>query len=1305
MATERATIKLDVDADTRELDKVTRKILGVAAASKAADDDVDSLDKKFRIFGRTIDDNNKKLDDTGKKLKRAGKAASGFEKILKTGFKYAMLGSAIETAGLAIALSSVNGLLATGRFLVKSYQVAMSGLAKGAAVAGAALATVAAAQRQFIAAQATGRYGGSFAAASAGLRTMQSDARLASTGMKTLSSAFAAASKNARVTGGTSSAIAGLLDFAYAAGDVEKGTAALASFISLIQKGEAVGGSKVMAAATEIGPEFEKQYKEILKGGKVTSEELFKMFSSGEFAKKAGISGSAAAVEGSLLGQFKRFITTMQVMFADLGTQFIVPFQEAFSEVERILRRTTIAIGPIIAEYTTGTLVDKLVNGIDKLSKFLVTLMREYVPMVTGFFAKLAEFWNRIKDGFSAFGRYLNQFKEGSRIINRFFGGILRAIGRGLKGNFEDFSQQVVDNQDNLLSWGERIEGFIDSIFKLFRSIRNAFFDALPVFERLLGIVTSIVNAISGLVNVLSSLGPLGATLGYLAPMAGMTLLTSGGRQRAGRMVRGARNRIQNITPMQATIGAAMVAQLATNQMPAFFETAGDIGTGALIGGSAVKYGMGGIQNLATRAFDAGAVLQAGGGRAATMGGQVMSGATNIVGASSASLVGAGATAAATAVASYVFSNMVSDALARATDGNTAATYAGGILTGAATGGAGGAAAGFMVAGPPGAVVGAIVMSVVGAIAGAFTAWRNDSKYKKQADTAAKRFVEGYTDIMSTALGQNNIEAFRQMVNDYEKYREQVVNSQVKKDRTRNKIDELYTETLNNELIPIAAMMEARLKDLNRVTGKTEDEIIAMANAAEINLGNGMMNLQQIMEATGVATVRFGQTFRESLADIYAEAVSGFRTTTDILNAPSILNENAQALREKILSGAAPTPEDIGAFLETQYSQALLVNQGDPIKAARYMAANLGYMEDGTFVPGKQFELNQLQLAGMMPTGPLTSELFGVDFAKALQEAGIGQFLSAYQTQFSGGAASLIAQNVYGQLAGFGLLPSTTIDQFTNILGDQDPMKLLALAELVSDPDFLAGDYGGAISNLLSGDSLLAKLIPADMADQLTKMNTTSQEGAQEFLRTILGTELFESLGNFGTTAEKGLERVAVAFEEGSPMLTAMTKFNENIQLLIDAVSDGDTATPRANTLRTLGTHAQFDAMIAGKRTVTSSYRTGRLGSMNSDHANGLAYDLTGQNLGMYGQAIRGAGGFAEFHGNGRGRHLHVVPNPAMGDTAMPLSNRSVFIPTQQSSNSLTVVVNAQPGMDVNAVAREVISQYEKMQKSRNERY
>lgn len=88
---------------------------------------------------------------------------------------------------------------------------------------------------------------------------------------------------------------------------------------------------------------------------------------------------------------------------------------------------------------------------------------------------------------------------------------------------------------------------------------------------------------------------------------------------------------------------------------------------------------------------------------------------------------------------------------------------------------------------------------------------------------------------------------------------------------------------------------------------------------------------------------------------------------------------------------------------------------------------------------------------------------------------------------------------------------------------------------------------------------------------------------------------------------------------------------------------------------------------------------------MNSDHLTGGALDIQGQGLGAYAQKVKAGGGFAEFHGDGFDRHLHVVPGT--GDTASPFAGAG---PAGGSmGGSVTVHVHPSPGMDEDALARK----------------
>ena len=176
--------------------------------------------------------------------------------------------------------------------------------------------------------------------------------------------------------------------------------------------------------------------------------------------------------------------------------------------------------------------------------------------------------------------------------------------------------------------------------------------------------------------------------------------------------------------------------------------------------------------------------------------------------------------------------------------------------------------------------------------------------------------------------------------------------------------------------------------------------------------------------------------------------------------------------------------------------------------------------------------------------------------------------------------------------------------------------------------------------------------------------------------------------------AESNAEKEAVLLTAQREVTEGMAKFfgpnSENPEwwsktalhdLFVEAgiikEGDPDTRTPRGRGIgdttssrlsQTLARHGAINNAISGKRTITSAFRTNNLGSLNSDHVTGRAFDLTGNQLGMYKTTVERQGGFAEYHGASADRHLHVVPGPGgpMGDTVSPYSS------APQSSMPLT---------------------------------
>ena len=85
---------------------------------------------------------------------------------------------------------------------------------------------------------------------------------------------------------------------------------------------------------------------------------------------------------------------------------------------------------------------------------------------------------------------------------------------------------------------------------------------------------------------------------------------------------------------------------------------------------------------------------------------------------------------------------------------------------------------------------------------------------------------------------------------------------------------------------------------------------------------------------------------------------------------------------------------------------------------------------------------------------------------------------------------------------------------------------------------------------------------------------------------------------------------------------------------------------------------------------------------------------------------MNNAGGFAEFHGAGGGRHLHVVPpdNGPIGDTMSPLPSMSMGNAGNSYANSYSFNIASTPNASADQIAQAVMDRLHREQRSARER-
>jgi len=447
----------------------------------------------------------------------------------------------------------------------------------------------------------------------------------------------------------------------------------------------------------------------------------------------------------------------------------------------------------------------------------------------------------------------------------------------------------------------------------------------------------------------------------------------------------------------------------------------------------------------------------------------------------------------------------------------------------------------------------------------------------------------------------------------------------------------------------IAEQEEKRLELLQRASGKTTAELEVLAYNLGVNLYDPMVNMNDLVKQLGLTTTKTAQQIKEANADIFIGAgQTAFQKRIDQIESVAIYDEIGEAIYSSITGGGASEKDLLGQF--EQFSNALLnFYGGDAIQALFRGREQLGTAAapGALFQPGAAF-------SGINPQD-IPPEVWA---AIAEQEQ---ITLRGLTGEAAAGLSSMATQR------GFTLNQGALQDRIM-ALSSANQEKLLS--------DFQAGrinfsDQSGLMSALTGYGMMAPSAAPSPMG--LGGAGT-------------LGAALqFQSLGG------EGLNAVATTFDTSTQVFKdTVTEFSSAMREAFSKTgapswwdtppkwwTERDTSSPRGGSIgdttssrlgQTMARHASIDSVLSGSRKITSSYRNYALGSPSSDHVNGRAIDLVGQNLGRYATLTRQSGGFAEFHGRGGSRHLHAVPGPgAIGDTAIPVANRPV-VPSRMTS-------------------------------------
>ena len=1273
MADEYVTIRIKVNADDRDLKSVNRQLVAMGVNSKLTSNQTSNAFQK--------------MDG---KLKKVTSALAGFNKLaLKVFGGTLIIGAA--------SLASVNLLFATGRVLVQAYRMAMQGAAVGVAAVGAALATLAASQREYNAALYAYSYksspslGKGLNQSRAAFRMLTSDVRLAAFGTEALNASFASLSKSGQVTGATVGALRGLADFAAAGGDPSKNLQAAAEFLALLKK-EGKVTEEVVTAAGQVNTVFADALTKAKKKGITSYKGLMESISSGQLAALGGVTGQAALVGGTLTGQFKTFKTLIVSTFADIGQQMLGPVNEAMQKIFRIIRMDVMRIAPDLVRFGNGTLLNGLVKALTKVSNFFVDLFRKHIGNASGMVDKFRSFWQKTLFVFNRIVRTLRPLLEGGRQIMKMFGPTFSGLFAKIGQIITTLNKVIIKNKEEWQKFADAVTSAVKLAGDFIIMMIEVFDRALPALTPIVEVFISMSRAIMGAVAAFSKLSKYTALISMFGlMMLGMKFKGGKGGGGAGGLGGG----------MTAAGGTSSPIQ---GMMMMGTSTAGGRGYGANRRDAYRQYrGIGATRREAAQfatqdharpkgqmGFGPGMAL----GLLSTMVGKEAQGGVGLGAglATMAPMLGKAGPAAAgigTAIAGYSIAK-------------NARTSKGGAFGGAMGGAAAGAMIGSVVP-VIGTATGAVVGAIAGGIIGAFKGRSNRNKIA--VDKAVQESMAGlYSSVASAMIKGDTKSARSDIENKLAEAKTQTGNY----GKELTKAAEATKKYLDGPLNRYDQMMSI----LTKSTGKTEEEVRKLADSVGLNLYDDTIQFTDALTQLGIGIVKTKEQIIGASRDIALSSLSVFDEAITKLNAPQLYLESIDNYRELLKSGSA-TEQDLLGMVKTFGEQLMIEFPDDPLAAVQELFDQLRSPEGLMYQKGQAFAGFGPEMAAMLE--PFFIKIDKKSRTEAATELSTGisdqllatRGLQVDQKALETSLAGLSLQDLNkvtkafasgNLLTQYGMPGQKPVD-FLTYLSSQLGVNMAGITKPVTvgtkDPGTLLAEETNMRNEFFS-------TVTAAMGTQPVWMNSFPSwwgqtTGGTPTTRPTTGRYGAPTGGTTTTTPTVGTGRYGAPIAPtptSVPVPSPTGKYG--------APKGGDTTSSRLSL--TMARHASMNNMITGKRSVTSSFRTDNLGSLNSDHVTGRAYDLTGQNLGAYSSLVNNSGGFAEFHGAGGSRHLHVVPgtNAPMGDTATTVRTSGGRGATNVT-NSYSINVNG--GTDsAEVIARKVMNEIKRQQRSSEER-
>jgi gas vesicle protein len=454
--------------------------------------------------------------------------------------------------------------------------------------------------------------------------------------------------------------------------------------------------------------------------------------------------------------------------------------------------------------------------------------------------------------------------------------------------------------------------------------------------------------------------------------------------------------------------------------------------------------------------------------------------------------------------------------------------------------------------------------------------------------------------------------------------------------------------------------LSSRLKVMTQMTGKSEMEMMELAQTMGVNLADSTADFNEQLIKLGITVKKTAQEIDMAIAEIMQNAAAtAFDTAIKQQQAPQILDELVKNFRQDFNQrgdGANVTVEDASTIARGYAEQLTNMYGGDASAAYFALQEQIGSPQ------GLAFRETNPLTGKKNPLGGLGNQFFsgmtGQAMTKFLEESEKG-VINTMTPQMG----AVLAER--GKMLKPGDMKKVT-EQFKNLDFGQQQAFFNAIT---------SGNIGSNTSDFFKQYGMNVGFDDISQQSAAFKMATDNAE--KEMILLEAEREIIEGMGKF------------FGPESSNPEWWSKDALRE---LFIEAgvIKPEDTRTPRGSRIgdtvgsrlsRTLSRHQEMDSMLSGKRMITSSWRNYNLGSPSSDHVTGRAYDLVGNQLGMYKTIVEKNGGFAEFHGGSTNRHLHVVPGSGpMGDTyapfKQPVATSAPVAPAGKGDISVTLNVN-----------------------------